>query len=340
MSVRTFIPVTVAQPRGMWSSLTNRRRGTPARAFTVQNMRIQYGTVRCRDGTSVVYPTLGKVTGLFNWLEPNGTNAVLYQDGSLIRAYNQDLATATTLATSVTSRAPSFAPLDVWAYFCGFDTASNGSFQARVYDGLNVDKAFRPKPVITAWSAIDGGAGQCTSGQHFLGFVYQNRTGYQGIPVTSIDYAITLATNASPCVLTAPGNNLQDGQVVTIAGAVGNTAINGQRIVTNVSGATFHLTDMAGNVINGNGVYTGSGVVTNPVQVTLSVGLRQITISVTLPPMTDGGTDFNGGVQATLFLIATRADNPNIWSCQLTRRPGRLANCRCRSTPGQATTSS
>jgi hypothetical protein len=358
----------------------------------MQNMRIRFGTARTRAGTSAVFPAVGKVTGMSNWITPAGTNLVLYQDGSNIKSYNQATATAATLVTGVTSRAPSFAPLFVWDYFCGFDSSSNGAFQCRIFDGTNVDKAFRYPPLITAWTAVDGGSGQCTQGQHFIGFVYQNRTGYSGIPITGINYAITATTNVSfavtatsnaspdvltvpghtfvngqtvtgagatgdtaingvflvtnvvagtslhltdllgnpingngvytgggtltaPDLVTAPGNNLQVGQQVTIAGATGDTAINGIRIVatTPTPGSTFTLTDTAGNIINSSGVYVSGGVVTNPIQFTTLAGNRSINISVTLPALTDGGTSANGGVQATLFLIATTASNPNIW---------------------------
>jgi hypothetical protein len=326
-----------------------------------------------------------------NWLTPGGQNLVLYQDGASIKSYNQATATAATLVSGVTSYAPSFAPIDVWDYFCGFDTSGNGTFQCRIFDGTNVDKAFRGAPTITAWTAADGGAGQCTQGQHFLGFCYQNRTGYTGIPVTSINYAITATTNVSfsvtattnaspdvltlpghtfvngdtvtgrgatgdtsingvflvvnvsgstleltdllgnpingngaytgggsltsPDLITAPGNNLQVGQQVAIAGALGDTAINGTQLVATVPtpGSTFTLTDTDGNIINSSGAYTGGGVVTNPIQFTTQAGNRQINVSVTLPAQLDGGTSANGGVQATLFLIATTASNPNLW---------------------------
>lgn len=313
MSLRGFIGKPVLVPRGSWGALLNRRKGTPSRASEMQNMRIRFGTARSRPGTSAVFTSAGKVSGMFNWVTPFEQNLVLYQDGTAIKSYNQATATSATLLTGVTGNKPSFASLDVWTYFCGYDTSGNGTFQCQIFDGTNVDKAFRGPPVITAWTAVDGGPGYCTQGQHFIGFVYQNRTGFSGVPVTAISYPITVTSNAAPDVLTAPGNNLQNGQQVTIAGATGDTAINGTMLVANVTGDTFQLTDTSGNPINGNGVYAGGGVVTNPIQVTTTAGLRQINISVTLPPQADGGLSANGNIQATLFLIATRSDNPALW---------------------------
>lgn len=389
MSVRSWSPGRkVEVPRGMWAALTNRRTGTPSRGSAMQNMRIRFGTARTRPGTSSVFAS-GQVTGMSNWITPSNQNLVLYQDGGSIKSYNQQTATTATLAT-VTGRAPSFAPLFVWDYFCDYDTSGNGTTQCKIFDGVNVDTAFRNAPVITAWTAVDGGAGYCTQGQHFIGFCYQNRTGYTGIPVTGITYAITATasvsfavtatTNATPDVLTvpghtfvngntvtgsgatgdtaingvflvvgvsgstlqltdllgnpingngaytggctltapdlltAPGNNLQVGQQITISGALGDTAINGTRLVaTTPTSSTFTLTDTDGNAINSSGAYTGGGSIVNPIQFTTIAGNRQIAISVTLPAQPDGGTSANGNVQATLFLIATAANNPNIW---------------------------
>lgn len=393
MSLRSWAPgKLVQQPRGAWMSLTNRKAGVPSRASNMQNMRIRYGTARTRPGTSAVFNSAGAVTGMFNWITPQGTNLVLYQDGTSIKDYNQSLAISSSLfSVPGSTQAPSFAPLDVWAYLCGFDSSGNGTFQAKIYDGSNVDKAFRPAPVITGWTAVDGGTGQCTQGQHFIGFCYQNRTGYTGIPVTGITYAITATTNVSfpvagttnatpdvitvtghtfvngdkvtgmgsvgdtaingvflvtsvsgdtleltdllgnpingngaytgggsltsPDLITSPGNNLQVGQQVTIASATGDAAINGIRIVdsTPTAGSTFTVTDTDGNLINSSGAYIGGGTVTNPIQFTTQAGLRSISVSVTIPAMPDGGMSANGGVQATLFMIATAANNPNIW---------------------------
>lgn len=316
MSVRSWAPgKEISSPRGMWPVLADRRKGTPSRGSAMQNMRIQFGTVRSRAGTSRVLASTGRVTSIFNWVAPDNTNFVIYQDGTNIRAYDQGTAVSQLLlAAPADTRACSFAPLDVWTYFGGYDVFGNGRFQTKIFDGTNVDTGFRGPVDITSWTAVDSGAGQCTQGQHQIGFVYQNRTGYSGYPTVSIKYVITAATNASPSVLTAPGNNLADGQAINITGAEGNTAINGTRFVTNVAGDTFHLTDTDGNVINGNGVYVAnSATIFNPIQVVLDAGLRQITVTVGLPALLDGGTSANGGVQATLFLIMTRADNPGKW---------------------------
>jgi hypothetical protein len=316
MSVRSWSPgKLISVLRGQWQSVANRKSGVAARASQCQNMRFRYGTARTRPGTSAVFPSTGKVSGMFNWIEPNGTNLVLYQDGSNIKSYEQATATAATLfAVPGNTRAPSMAPLDVWAYLCGYDVNGVGTFQAEIFDGANVDKAFRGAPVITGWTTADGGAGQCTQGQHFIGFVYQNRTGYSGIPVTGVSYAITATDNGSPDTVTLPvGHNLQVSQQVTIVSSLGDTAINGTLLVANVSGQSVQFTDTDGNQINGNGAYTGGGIVTNPIQFTTQAGLRQINISVTLPAQSDGGTSANGNVPATLFLIATTASNPNIW---------------------------
>ena len=134
MSVRAWAPGReVAIPRGQWASVTNRRKGTPSRAAAMQNMRIRYGTARTRPGTSAVFPTSGPVTGMFNWIAPDGTNWVIYQDGLEVKTYRQAGNVETSLfSVPAETRAPSFAPLDVWAYLCGFDKSSNGTFQCEI----------------------------------------------------------------------------------------------------------------------------------------------------------------------------------------------------------------
>lgn len=393
MSVRDWAPGRkIESPRGMWQSLAQRRTGTPARASAMQNMRIRFGTTRTRPGTAAVFNSTGKVPGMYNWIAPDETNRLVYQDANALKVYDIATQATSTLPVDLTgTRTPSFQPLDVWLYLCGYDTAGAGTIQARIFDGVNTDKAFRAPPDITGWTAVDGGTGFCTQGQHFLGFVYQNRTGYSGKPVidmkvpiattTSVSFAVTATSNANPDVLSVPGHTFTDGQTVTGSGAAGDTSINGAFLVTaavagvsvqltdlagnpiagngaytgggtltapdlisapgnniltgnqvtitgstgdtaiNVTGIatvvtagdTFTLVDSNGNIVNSNGAYTGGGVVSNPIQITLTAGLRQVNISVSLPALADGGTDANGEVQATLFLIATRADNPNLW---------------------------
>jgi hypothetical protein len=74
---------------------------------------------------------------------------------------------------------------------------------------------------------------------------------------------ITAATNASPIVCsTAAPHNLTTGQTVNVTGALGNTAANGQWIITVTTATQFSLTGSTGN-----GTYTASsGTVWNGFQ--------------------------------------------------------------------------
>lgn len=77
--------------------------------------------------------------------------------------------------------------------------------------------------------------------------------------------AISAATNAAPVVLTVVGNTYLSGDTILIAGATGNTAINGYRIVKDLGTAganTFHITDLQNNPVNGNGGYAGAATAT------------------------------------------------------------------------------
>jgi hypothetical protein len=234
MSIRGWGPgKEVLGPRGMQSLNARKRKGTPTRASYMQNMRISPGVARSRDGLAAVSSVTGQVTGLFNWIAPDGTNHVFFQEGTAIKVLDQP-STVTTLLSGVgTTRAPSFADLDVWTYFCGYDTAGAGTFQCRVFDGANVDKAFRGPLSLSSASAVDSGTGQCTAGTHYFGFQFTSRSGYSGIPSKT----------------------------------VGST----------------------------------------PISVTLSAGLRSVTITVTFDAPADGGGD------AKLYLLMTRSDNPAKW---------------------------
>lgn len=374
----------------MWTVVAQKKTGNPSRASDAKNMRINPGVTETRPGTSAVFASASSVTGMFNWITPAEDNLVLFKGGDAIQRYRAADGSVTTLLSGLNGAVqPSFADLDVWTYFTAYDSMGNGTIQARIYDGTNVDKAFRGPITLTNSTAINAGGGFCSAGTHYYGFVYQNRTGYAGVPTTSITYAITAVattafavsatTNANPDVVTAPGHTFVDGQIVIGSGATGDTAINGTFLVTNVAantlqlttldgtviagngaytgggvmssaatltvpgntlvtgntvtiagalgdtavngswtvivvtpGSTFILTDAGGNPVSSNSAYTGSGVMTVPLQITLTDAAR-IDISVTIPALTDGGADANGGVQSKVFLIMTPADNPAAW---------------------------
>lgn len=235
---------------------------------------------------------------MFNWVTPQDENLVLYKGGTAIQRYDQNAASVATLLGSVNGAvAPSFADLDVWTYFTAYNTSGNGTIQAEIYDGVNTDKAFRGPVVLTNGVASDGGAGFCTAGTHYFGVVYQNRTGYAGVPTTSVTFPISAASaatanvtatatvsfvvsatgpyvvqftvsttdNGTPDTLGIPGHTYTDGTQVEIDGATGDTAINGVFLVVNsVIGTSLQLTYLDGTPVNGSGVYdANSATITN-----------------------------------------------------------------------------
>lgn len=316
MSLRGWVSKEVTSPRGQWSLTNERRKGNPSRASIAQNMRFQPGIAKTRPGTAKIFSAAGLVNGMVNWIAPDGGNWVLYREGNAIKALLQGSGFHTLLNGIGATYRPSFADLDVWMYFCGYDINGYGTLQARTFDGVNVDKAFAP-PIQFTGSSINIDTSDpnalVTIGNHYFGFVYQNRDGFLGVPTTDVRVAITATTNGSPDVLTAPGHTLVDGDVVVISGMTGDTAPNGaQRIVYNVSGSTFSVKDAGGTPIDGNGAYTGGGIVVNPLTIETVAAGSKIIITVTLPARTDGGTNPSGG-QSTLFLIATPTDNPAAW---------------------------
>jgi hypothetical protein len=83
-------------------------------------------------------------------------------------------------------------------------------------------------------------------------FVWEADPTLVGFPVS-----ITGATNASPISITASNHGLFTGQSVSISGVLGNTAANGQWVITVTGTNTFTL-----NGSTGNGAYTSGGVAT------------------------------------------------------------------------------
>lgn len=70
-------------------------------------------------------------------------------------------------------------------------------------------------------------------------------------------FTVTAASNASPIqITTSATNTLTTGQVISIVGALGNTAANGTWTVTVINGTNFTL-----NGSTGNGVWTSGGTV-------------------------------------------------------------------------------
>ncbi len=67
---------------------------------------------------------------------------------------------------------------------------------------------------------------------------------------------ITAATNATPIVITATDHGLTTGAYVTVAGVLGNTAANGDFVITKVNSNQFSLDSSVGN-----GAYTSGGSV-------------------------------------------------------------------------------
>lgn len=191
----------ILSPRGMWSSVGQKKKGNPSRASFFQNARVKFNTgfAASRSGTSSVgFSSTGFVSAIHNWIQPNETNTVLFQEGTEVTALNQTTATKTTLVSPWTGYSTSFADIDVWDYFCAYDTSGNGTEQLRIYDGTNVDIGFLGPVALTSATAVDGGAGYCTIGQHFIGFVFQDRTGFAGVPTTTIGMtpiSVTLASD-------------------------------------------------------------------------------------------------------------------------------------------------
>ena len=187
MSMTGWFPTVITTLRGMWSWVAEKRTGNPARASFMRNMRMYPGRIRSRPGTSSVgINSLGFVSSIYNWITPSERNLLLMQDGNQITSYDQVAKTRTVLGTTAAT-VTTFAELDIWNYIAGYDTGGKGTGQVKIYDGTNFDTAFRGPIAVQSYTAADAGPGQCSQGTHILGFTYQNRTGFEGPPITTFN---------------------------------------------------------------------------------------------------------------------------------------------------------
>jgi hypothetical protein len=120
--------------------------------------------------------------------------------------------------------------------------------------------------------------------------------------------AVTAATNANPIVVTSTAHGLTTGDVVFIAGAVGNTAANGVFTATVVDANTFSI------AVAGNGAWSSGGTVKKVTMGTLvgdlTVGdLEDIESSLSRMNVKHGN-DANRAVESTLATLFATAFQP------------------------------
>lgn len=133
--------------------------------------------------------------------------------------------------------------------------------------------------------------------------------------LTETAKAITAATNAAPSVVTIVANGYVSGDTLVIAGALGNTAINGRFIVVRLTADTFSLTTFAGAPVNGNGAYTGSGTATRYYAGMLAdtMAIGDSFTNYKLRAFADGTLIINGAViAATTSLAFTETAAPSV----------------------------
>jgi hypothetical protein len=202
MSLRSWSQKEVLNPRGAWTADALTHKGTPSRASLAQNVRFFPGKVYSREGTSNVLAVGNSVAGMFDWITPTD-HLLCYMSGSAFSRYRFADATTITLLGSLpgSTYAPSFADLGPRNYFTAYDNTGAGTIQAHIYDGVTaIDSAFRPPLVFTAGSASDGGVGGCTQGTHYIGFIFQSRSGFSGKPspvnISSIFVPLSVTLNA------------------------------------------------------------------------------------------------------------------------------------------------
>lgn len=93
--------------------------------------------------------------------------------------------------------------------------------------------------------------------------------------------AISAATNASPIAITATAHGLETGDIVQIESVGGNTAANGQWVITKTSNDAFTL-----NNSKGNANYTSGGTAAHVGYATDAVTIDSTVFSAAQPQLT------------------------------------------------------
>lgn len=227
MSVRNWASKEITNLRGMWSALAGQRKGTPTRASYAANVRINPGALDSRPGTSAVLAASAQVTGIHNWISPSANLVILNSGGDVIR-YEQSTDASTTLKSLGAGYYQSVADLDTRLFIAGY-SSNGGGVECFVHDGevdpsVHMDSAFGlPLTGITSATATDGGAGLCTAGTHYLGIVFQNRTGFKTYPcpISAVSQFIPVS-----CTLSASGRTISFAlEINTPTDAGGNSAL-------------------------------------------------------------------------------------------------------------------
>jgi hypothetical protein len=200
MSTRNWSPHEVLNPRGAWSSTGLLHKNTASRASIAQNVRVSPGQVYSREGTSTVVSAAGAVFGMYDWITPTDHHVAMKVGTAIDRYRVSDGNVLQLLATVGGGFAPSFADLGPRLYLTAYNTSGVGTIQANVYDGVTaVDTAFRAPLTVTAMTAVDSGVGNCTQGTHYIGFIFQSRSGFSGKPspvVASVFTPVSVTLNA------------------------------------------------------------------------------------------------------------------------------------------------
>jgi hypothetical protein len=151
----------------------------------------------------------------------------------------------------------------------GGNTAANGTWIITVFDANNFtlngstgSGAYTSGGTAVVAARLRRGVFGSPIGTHNAGSVFLRLD--SGVFVWEADPtlvgfpdAITGASNASPISITASNHGFFTGQSVVITGVLGNTAANGQWVITVTGANTFTL-----NGSTGNGTYTSGGVAT------------------------------------------------------------------------------
>ncbi len=217
----------------------------------------------------VSYSIASAIRALFDWRDFNGTTHLAVGAEDTLGVITSDTLTDITPQTTTSSFLPNFA-------------TTSGSATVTITD-TNISTVTTYDAVYFNTPISVGGI--VLSGLYPIALV-TGATSYQitassNATATIATIAITGATQANPCVVTAVAHGRSNGDLVYIAGVGGMTQLNGN--IYTVAGVAANTFQLSGINSTGYGAYTAGGFVYGGIVPQFTTSSSSAVVTVTLP---------------------------------------------------------
>lgn len=233
----------------------------------------------------VAYSIASAIRALFDWRDFNGTNHIAVGTEDTLGVITSGVLADITPQTLETDFAPNFATTASSATVTITDT--------NISTVTTFDAVYFNTPISVGGIILAG----LYPIDLVTGVTSYQITASANASATVATVAITGATQANPCVVTAVAHGRSNGDIVYISGVTGMTQING--LMFTVAGVTANTFQLAGVNSTGYTAYSSGGFVYGGIVPQLTTSSGSSTVTVTLP---DHGLTASGRIT---FPIAT-----------------------------------